>query len=636
MTLDAHSTLNLINDAQGLTFQTQTGFELSQGQSALHTSRGLSRPQPAGETLGVGHRLHTQRLDDRAIEWWQTVQNDRSEPLDITQVQMLDARMTLQGAGWHVMHSELFRLDHYCEGYNAFTGRLLAPMPDFEGTLGSSEDFPFPGILFTHPERGTLLIGTLSQERCKPVWTINTSQGETQLLACDFFSGTPRLRVQPNTTMTTERWIVLFNPGGVHEAIDDYYRHLRKRIKFHGTNSILREAVLWGTWNYNTRPRGMWDINHDYVASNASALAKFVPKRPRFVMVDDGYQQNRGSFVGSDWFSTWLEIMHQNGQPAHDPTLFPHGMDGLAQAIRQNGCEPAVWFSPRLHQQSTLARDHADWLLKMEPGYSFGKKSAFLDYSIPEARQFTIEAWRTAVERWGFKAIKMDFWSFPWEVPHARHRNQDVTAIELRNQFLGDIRALIPAGGYIIAAVCVNSGNPFVGQYVDAARMGIDIGQGEWSNILDSAWSLTGVSPFYRHDCLLGDADSVGWNPNVTPGQNRLWATLVSMTGGICEIAGDLNNQCPEAMSLLRTVVDNFGPRTHTRLDLDHMGAGGVPPTKLTLQTLNGQYEARFNWSAQRGEQYVRHTGQNLWTPDPIQTQHRIPSHDATWWHHKD
>jgi hypothetical protein len=478
-------------------------------------------------------------------------------------------------------------------------------------------------------------MGTLSQERCKPTWTLSTSGDGVSLQACDFFTGTPRLRVQPQATLSSERWIVLFNRGGVHDAIDDYYRHLRRRVKFYGTNSILREAVLWGTWNYNARPRGMWDIDHDYVAANARALAQFVPNRPRFVMVDDGYQRLRSTIVDPNtWFASWLEILHQDGQSAHDPKVFPHGMDGLARAIRQNGCEPAVWVSPRLHRDSSLARDRADWLLGMTDGLNFGKRSAFLDYSIPEARQFTRQAWQTVIERWGFKALKMDFWSFPWEVPQVRHRNADVTAIELRNQFLADMRAFIPSDGYIIAAVCVNGGNPFVGQYVDAARMGMDISQGEWPQIQDSAWSLTCVSPFYRHDCLLGDADSAGWCPRVTPGQNRLWATLVSMTGGICEIAGDLTHPLPEATHLLRTVVDQFGPRRHTRIDLDQQGLGGVPPTRLLLQSDRGDYEARFNWSSQRCEHRVARTGADLWTGNAVQDRHRLAGHDAAWWRH--
>src|SRR5690606_15496055 len=146
---------------------------------------------------------------------------------------------------------------------------------------------------------------------------------------------------------------------------DQYYRLLRKRMKFPGTNSVLREAVVWGTWNYNPRPRGFWDITHDYVIANARELRRMVPDRPRYVMIDDGYQRGRSHENaaipqpgdawavsggtsqpdGMPWFYSVLESFFPPGTPAHDPKLFSAGTRATAHGIRKAGCESAIWVA---------------------------------------------------------------------------------------------------------------------------------------------------------------------------------------------------------------------------------------------------------------------------------------------------
>ncbi len=627
----SESVLQYAAERGRISFKTDAGFSLDHGVCALGTSRGqlLSLPHRE-ENKGAKQELHVRRLSGSAVEFWQSVRNLRSEPLDIAEIKMFDGVLELEGSGWRVAHSELFSVERYFHGYTCFTGGLLAAIPGTDGDFGASENTPFPGIIFTHPERGTVLMGTLSQERCKPHWKLRRNGRQTALTAEDRFTGVPHIPVKKGQELETERWVVLSTPGGLDEAVDEYFRLLRQRIRFMGADSVLRRAVLWGTWNYNERPRGQWDVTHDWVVANARALAKRVPGRPRFVMIDDGYQIDRSQWeAGSDYFASCLEIFHPDGKTPHDPKLFPRGMKGAADAIRKAGADPAIWVTPRLHLQSPLAIARPDWLLKVDGNRKFGKRSAFLDYSLPEVREYTRGAWNTVCNEWGYKGVKLDFWTFPFEVPGVCFQNKEFTAIELRNQFLRDLREFVPRDGYIISCVVVNSGNPFLGEYVDASRMGMDIGAGTWANIQQSAACVTASSPFYRHDCLLGDPDTIGWCQASTLDENRLWATMALMSGGMFQVGGDLTRMSPEADEMLRTAEGFFKPARRTLNGMGEAGAGNLPASHLVLEREDAVYEAHLNWMWCNRAVHLSAPARDLWTGKRLSGRCEIPPHGA-------
>jgi hypothetical protein len=569
--------------------------------------------------------LNVRRLSGSSIEFWQSLRNLRPEMLNISAIRMFDGVLRLAGAGWRVAHGELFQKESYFDNYSFFTGGLLAPIPGTEGEFGMSENFPFPGIIFTHPERGTVLMGVLSQERCKPSWKISGRGASIRLTAEERFTGVPYIRAGEGRELTTERWVMLFTPGGLEDAVDEYYALLRRRIRFYGADSILRSAVMWGSWNYNYRPRGHMDVTHDVVAANSKALTRLVPDKPRFVMIDDGYQ--RGSVSGSTrgWFASCLEIFHPDGQTPHDPKLFPRGMKATADAIRKGGSEPAIWTTPRVLRSSSLVSDRPELFLKAFD--KIGKRTAYLDYSIPEAREYARNAWNTICNEWGYKGIKLDFWSLPYEIPEVIFRNRDRTAIELRNLFLQDLRDIVQPGGYILTGCVVNAGNPFVGKYVDAVRSGADIGDGSWKLMLQSAMCLTTTIPFCRHDCLLADADSIGWNPLVTPDENHLWATMAFMSGGVCEIGGDLTKVSPDAGKLLRLVTRNFKPARRTLNGVTGAGINNLPASHILLERDDGVYEAYLNWLWFGREITLPRPARDLWTGKRISGKYRIPPH---------
>jgi hypothetical protein len=249
---------------------------------------------------------------------------------------------------------------------------------------------------------------------------------------------------------------------------------------------------------------------------------------------------------------------------------------------------------------------------------------------LPEVREFTRRAWRTLFQDWGYQGIKMDFWSLPFEVPQVRYRNRDMTAVELRNLFLKDVREFVPKDGFLLmAVVCNGGGNPFVGRYADGVRMGADIGDGSIAEVRQSAACLTTASPFYRHDCFLGDSDSIGWCPHNTPGQNRLWATMAMLSGAICEIGGDLTHLSPDAHKLLLTASRHFGPSLRTRNDITSGSINNMPAAHLVLERDDGVYEGYLNWRPLPREIQLTRPVRDIWTGATLRGRHKIPPNDA-------
>lgn len=601
--------------------------------------------------VSSGIDFDVRQLTRSAIEFGIRIPNRGPGRMRLKEICVFEGAIREEGNGWQAGHCEMFKRERYLDGFGAYTGGFFRPLDSCEGDFGLSEDLPFPGLFFTHPERGTLLLAVLTQERCKPLWQIRKSGRSIRIRILDWFSGIPAIPVPEGGHYEGERHVAIFSNGGVDEAMDQYYTLLRKRIKFPGASSVLREAVVWGSWNYNPRPRGFWDVTHDFVKSNARELRRMFPDRPRYVMIDDGYQRGRSAETavlpqpgadwmltgghsppagtgGNSWFNSAFESFYPHDAPSHDKKLFPAGMRAAARDILKMGCEPAIWVTPRLHRISELAQAHPQWLLRLDGQEHFGPRSAYLDYSIPEVREFTKGVWERITGEWGYKGIKLDFWTLPFEIPQVRYHNHDLTAIQLRNRFLEDLRQYIPADGYILTAVATSYGNPFPGRFIDSARHSDDIGAGTWEELCESARILGVSSTMFRHDCLLADSDSFGWRSNSPPGHNRLGATMALLSGAVCEIGGDLPSCSKEARDFILRGVNFFGPAKKTRVFREGAGWGGMPG-QIVLEREDGVFQGILNWTRYPREIVFRDKVRDVWSGTIHKGKVFVPPQDA-------
>jgi hypothetical protein len=376
------------------------------------------------------------------------------------------------------------------------------------------------------------------------------------------------------------------------------------------------------------RPRGHGDIDEAYILANARALTGRVGRKPGWVMIDDGYQYNKSSCRTGAWkFCSGIDNFH-SGQPTpHDPALFPRGMKAVADDLLKIGVQPAIWCTPTIDRTSSLVAAHPDWLIQLAGGKEYLSDNRYLDYSLPEVREYTRAAWHTIFREWGYRGLKLDFWTYGFELEEIRYRNRDKTAIELRNLFWQDVREFLPEGGYLLSCCTVNAGNPFLGRWCDSSRMGEDIGSGLWDQVFSAANWLTASSLFYRGDCLLGDPDSFGWNPALTASENRTAASLALVSGAMCEIGGDLTNLSAEAADLLDRAIRFYGPNHASRNSASGSGIDTLPASRWSLERGDGTYDAVFNWQRYPKEIVLERPVRDFWTGRRISGTHIIPAH---------
>lgn len=138
------------------------------------------------------------------------------------------------------------------------------------------------------------------------------------------------------------------------------------------------------------------NISEKIIFDNLEAMSNNIARFDVF-QIDDGYQTAVG-----DWLSV-------------DKSKFPHGMEPVAAAIAEQGMKPGLWQAPFACEfKSEIARAHPDWLLRGsngEPVKGGGNWGGFyvLDFYNEQVRDYLRKCFDTAINKWGFKLLKLDF-----------------------------------------------------------------------------------------------------------------------------------------------------------------------------------------------------------------------------------
>jgi alpha-galactosidase len=209
-------------------------------------------------------------------------------------------------------------------------------------------------------------------------------------------TGTPRgelnVEVPPGSELASER--VMFSIGS------DYHRQLEA---YGNTVRILKKArvegpTLMGWWSWTAYYS---QVNEGTLLTNITWLAENLRKLGfEYFHIDEGYMYARGEYA------------------TPDAVRFPHGMRPIGRAINGHGLKFGIWVAPfEVSDRSWIYEHHKDWLVRDAAGQPIvlGKEvtqhdSLFaLDTTHPDAQAYLRQTYRTLVQEWGVRYIKLDF-----------------------------------------------------------------------------------------------------------------------------------------------------------------------------------------------------------------------------------
>ncbi len=136
--------------------------------------------------------------------------------------------------------------------------------------------------------------------------------------------------------------------------------------------------------------------SHERVAGMARSLQGL---GVRYLVIDAGWYKR-------DLRASW-EYSHGDWVPCAE--LFPKGLEAAAQAIRDCGLIPGIWFEMETCGRDSKIFGRAEWLLRRDGVPVTVRGRRFFDFGNPEAAAYLAERVSGLLERCGFGYLKMDY-----------------------------------------------------------------------------------------------------------------------------------------------------------------------------------------------------------------------------------
>jgi len=171
-------------------------------------------------------------------------------------------------------------------------------------------------------------------------------------------------------------------------------------LRFLGEKTPIGGFETWYN-HYLTIDEKMMMDDIAALGSTPNLINSFFVKRgkPAVFQIDDGWE----CMVG-DW------------RP-HEQK-FPHGMAALAADIEAKGYIPGLWIAPFVTLPGApVVAEHPDWLLRDKTGApvsagwnpGWGGNFFCLDLSLPEVQDYLYALFKTIIDEWGYRYLKLDF-----------------------------------------------------------------------------------------------------------------------------------------------------------------------------------------------------------------------------------
>lgn len=393
--------------------------------------------------------------------------------------------------------------------------------------IGASVYQPFPAVLVSnHQTREGWVHGSLSQDVFFHNYLI---EHDAETLRWDIFSSCKAIRARhwtPGETLYDAWYLgVTSHADDLCRQFDHYAAELRKVLPANQSASTTnRHDVLWGSWN-----DGVWrEIDEERLLKMAEFLNAHLPT-VRWMQIDDGYA-TRARTAG---FAHGLGVPYE--ADGVDASKFPNGLRHVSDGIRERGLRPAIWIGGLIPNNTPLGQEHPEWMSDYSYRLTVCKP---LDISIPAARDYMLAALRRFTDDWGFEAIKLDFWSYVFEDSHPLLTTGDKTGYEWRRWWLHELRERFPRDGFLQSGCDTLQGNPFLGEWFNNYRYGIDIGAGNWDHIKPTMqW---GAACFATHtgDLFIPNSDAIGILSKLSDADALTAINYCLISRSLVEIAG--------------------------------------------------------------------------------------------------
>ncbi len=394
--------------------------------------------------------------------------------------------------------------------------------------IGASPYQPFPAILVSNykTKRG-LVHGTLSQRLFYHNYLVYHKNGAAVLDIFSSFKDIDALETESGRCIT-DYWYIgcTNNADDIERIFEDYTDVLRKYIpNGYGGSDANRRYISWGSWN-----DGIFrNVNEQIILKEAEYLKNNFPT-VKWIQLDDGYSHYKKIAHG-------LGVAYE-GDEGIDSKKFPDGLRAYTDKIRALGLRPSLWIGGFCPCETPIFKENPQWFID----YTYRTENTEpLDVSQPEVRSYMKYAIEKLCVEYGFDGIKHDFWSYAFEDSHDLYKYKNHSGYEYRSLWLRTIRDCLPGDGYLQTGCDIVMGNPFLGEFFTNYRYGIDIGNGNWDNVLTSMqW---GAACFATHtgDMFIPNSDSVGLMSGLSEREALFCINYCLVTHSMVEIAGKLS-----------------------------------------------------------------------------------------------
>jgi alpha-galactosidase len=400
------------------------------------------------------------------------------------------------------------------------------------------------------------------------------------------------LPVAPGESLASER-VLLSVDKDYHRQLETYGSLIRQ---LHHARVSAETPMGW--WSWTAYYFGLSDAT---ALSNAEWLAQNLkPLGYTFFHIDEGYQYARGEYT------------------TPDEKLFPNGVASLEHRATALGLTPGIWTAPfEVSERSWLYEHHPDWLIHNAEGKPIHAGSVtdgtdklyLIDPTNPGAQKYLRTTYRTLVNDWGIRYIKLDFMED--SAVEGAYYKPNTTALEAQRIGLGVIREAVGNSVLLDKDGCEML-NP-VG-YVDFGRISQDTGH-TFDASRDAASGM--AARFYMNrNYFVADPDAFtvstqtvddqswhGGQRALTLDEAQVSIALAAVSGGMFEIGDDLPTltATPERIALLKNsdLLDmvRFG-HASTPLDLMTYRAEDRQPSLFLLHEGSRQsILTMFNWT---------------------------------------